>query len=176
MKTQPRVDSRIVRGLDYYTKSVFELITATKDGNLTVCGGGRYDNLVSEIGGPDVPAVGFGMGLERVLMLLDDEGIIIPEPRWYDVFVTYMGNHRADAWRLVQALRGGGLKADMDHCGRSLKAQFKYANKTGAPLTATIGDSEAESRSFRLKNMATGEETTVPETEAVKKVREALEA
>ena len=116
------------------------------------------------------------MGIERVLMLLDSEGIEIPEPRWYDVFVTYMGDHREAAWRLVQTLRDGGLKADMDHCGRSLKAQFKYANKTGAPLTATIGDSEAEARSFRLKKMATGEETTVPEAEAVKTIREWLES
>ena len=171
-----QVDSRIVRGLDYYTKTVFELITATNDGNLTVCGGGRYDHLVNEIGGPEIPAVGFGMGLERVLMLLDAEGIRIPQPRWYDVFVTYMGGNREAAFRLVQTLRAGGFRADMDHCGRSLKAQFKYANKTAAPLTATIGDEEAAAGAFRLKNMETGEESTVPVTEAEARIREALDA
>jgi len=158
-----RVDPRIVRGLDYYTKTVFELITATKDGNLTVCGGGRYDHLVAQLGGPDLPAVGFGMGLERVLMLLDAEGVEIPRPSQYDVFVTYMGANQTAAFRLVQRLRQEGLKADMDHCARSLKAQFKYANKTGAPVCATIGDEEAAGGNVKLKKMSTGEEKTVPE-------------
>ena len=160
------VDSRIVRGLDYYTKTVFELVTATKDGNLTVCGGGRYDNLVEQIGGPSLPAVGFGMGLERVLMLLDSEGIVLPRPNQYDIFITYMGQNRGAAFRTVQDLRAQGIKADMDHCGRSLKAQFKYANKTGAPLSGTIGDDEAAQNALKIKNMATGEEKTVPAAEA----------
>jgi len=166
------VDPRIVRGLDYYTKTVFELVTRTKDGNLTVCGGGRYDHLVQEIGGPDLPAVGFGMGLERVLMLLESEGIQIPEPRWYDVFVTYMGANRGAAFRLVQTLRQSGVRADLDHCGRSLKAQFKYANKTGAPWTAVIGDEEAAAGVVRLKKMETGEEKTVPFNEVANEVKE----
>ena len=166
------VDSRIVRGLDYYTKTVFELITATKDGNLTVCGGGRYDNLVQQIGGPDLPAVGFGMGLERVLMLMASEGIVIPQPRWYDIFITYMGDHRGDAFRMVQELRKQGIRADMDHCGRSLKAQFKYANKTGAPLTGTIGDEEAQTGVIRIKRMETGEEKAIPVSEAAAAIRE----
>lgn len=161
-----RINSRIVRGLDYYTKTVFELITSTPDGNLTVCGGGRYDNLVSQIGGPDLPAVGFGMGIERVLMLMDSEGIPIPEPERYDLFVTYMGNNRMKAFSLVQKLRRDGFKADMDHCGRSLKAQFKFANKTGTKWTGVIGDDEAASDSVKLKNMSTGEETTVPAAQA----------
>ena len=165
------VNPRIVRGLDYYTKTVFELVTRTKEGNLTVCGGGRYDHLVEQIGGPDLPAVGFGMGLERVLMLLDAEGVSIPEPGWYDVFVTYMGENRQHAFELVQSLRRAGLRADMDHCGRSLKAQFKYANKTGAPWTATIGDDEAASGAARLKQMSTGEERTVLWSEAADVIR-----
>ena len=169
-----KVDSRIVRGLDYYTKTVFELITQTPEGNLTVCGGGRYDHLVEQIGGPDLPAVGFGMGLERVLMLLDSEGVQIPEPPTYDVFITYMGDHRLDAFQLSEQLRGAGLRADMDHCGRSLKAQFKYANKTGAPLSATIGDEEAAAGAVKLKNMATKEERTVPLSAAAEAVRDML--
>lgn len=169
-----RIDSRIVRGLDYYTKTVFELITRTKDGNLTVCGGGRYDHLVSQLGGPDLPAVGFGMGIERVLMLLDSEGIVIPRPSQYDVFVTYMGDHRIDAFRLVEQLRAEGLKADMDHCSRSLKAQFKYANKTGASVTATIGDEEAAGGLVKLKNMQNREEKTVETAAAAKAIRELI--
>ena len=170
-----RVNPRIVRGLDYYTKTVFELVTETGDGKLTVCGGGRYDNLVEQIGEQSIPAVGFGMGLERVLMLLDSEGIVIPRPEWYEVFVTYMGENRQAAFSLVQQLRRAGIRADMDHCGRSLKAQFKYANKTGAPFTAVIGDEEAANGTVKIKRMADGEEKTVFVTEACDAVRQMKE-
>jgi histidyl-tRNA synthetase len=169
-----RVNSRIVRGLDYYTKTVFELITETKDGKLTVCGGGRYDNLVAEIGDQDIPAVGFGMGLERVLMLLDSDGAGIPKDPWYEVFVTYMGANRPHAFKLVQMLRADGIRADLDHCGRSLKAQFKYANKTGTQLTAIIGDEEAENGMVKIKSMAGGEECTAPVQEACSVIRSML--
>lgn len=170
-----QIDSRIVRGLDYYTKTVFELITTTKDGNLTVCGGGRYDNLVEEIGGPQLQAVGFGMGIERVLMLMDSEGIEIPRPNQYDVFVTYMGEHQVEAFALVQRLREQGVRADLDHTGRSLKAQFKYANKVGAPITATLGDDEAAQGVIKLKNMQTREEQTVHMADMAQTVRAMLE-
>ena len=170
-----QVNPRIVRGLDYYTRTVFELITETPAGNLTVCGGGRYDHLVSQLGGPDLPAVGFGMGLERVLMLMDAEGIQIPRPDLYEVFVTYMGENRGRAFRLVESLRNAGIAADMDHCGRSLKAQFKYANKTGAPFSATIGEEEAANGTVKLKNMNTKEEKTVPVAEAAETVRKMRE-
>ena len=168
------VDSKIVRGLDYYTKTVFELVTRTRDGDLTVCGGGRYDNLVNQLGGPELPAVGFGMGLERVLMLMDSENSVIPEPALYNVFVTYMGKNRNMAFRFVQTLRDNGIMADMDHCGRSLKAQFKYANKTAAPVTAVIGDDEAASGCVKLKIMATGEENTLPVADAVARIQETI--
>ena len=166
------IDTRIVRGLDYYTKTVFELVTETANGSLTVCGGGRYDHLVSELGGPDLPAVGFGMGIERVLMLLESEGIEIPAPRQYDVFVTYMDNFRDQAFTLVENLRREGIRADMDHCGRSLKAQFKYANKTGALFSATIGEEEASSGTVKIKNMFDKEERTVPLAEAGETIRQ----
>lgn len=174
MKVPYQINHKIVRGLDYYTKTVFELITKTKAGNLTVCGGGRYDHLVEQLGGPDTPAVGFGMGIERVLALLDGEGVVIPRPAQYDVFVTYMGEHRLDAFRLVQIFREAGLKADMDHCSRSLKAQFKYANKTGSPVTATIGDEEAETGTVKLRNMESREEITVQTADAPEAVRNIL--
>ncbi len=166
-----QVDSRIVRGLDYYTKTVFELITSAPDGELTVCGGGRYDNLVSEIGGPDIPAVGFGMGLERVLMLLDEDGVRIPEPPRYDIFITYMGGNALYAFRLTQTLREAGIHADMDHCGRSLKAQFKYANKTGVRWTGIIGDDEAAAGTVKIRNMENGEEMTVPAGDVARVIR-----
>ena len=165
-----QVNSRIVRGLDYYTKTVFELITRTRDGDLTVCGGGRYDHLVDQIGGQEIPAVGFGMGLERVLMLLDSEGIQIPEPERYSIFITYMGDHAADAFRLVHQLRAKGIKADMDHCGRSLKAQFKFANKTGVRWTGVIGDDEAANGVVKIRNMENGEEKTVTPEEACSEI------
>ena len=166
------VNPRIVRGLDYYTKTVFEIVVETPDGKLTVCGGGRYDNLVEQIGDQSIPAVGFGMGLERVLMQLDADGVEIPKPDWYEVFVTYMGANRPQAFALVQQLRAAGIRADMDHCGRSLKAQFKYANKTGAPVTAVIGDDEAASGTVKLKRMSDGEERTVSVEDAAVAVEE----
>ena len=168
------VDSHIVRDLDYYTKTVFELITETKDGNLTVCGGGRYDHLVEQLGGPQLPAVGFGMGIERVLMLLDSDGAVIPKPDQYDVFVTYLDSAKQAAFSLVEQLRRSGIKADMDHCGRSLKAQFKYANKTGAPLSAVLGDDELAAGAVKLKNMQTKEECSPPLAEAADCVRRML--
>ena len=170
-----RVNARIVRGLDYYTKTVFELVTRTEEGNLTVCGGGRYDNLVEQIGDQSIPGIGFGMGLERVLMLLKNEGIEIPKPLWYEVFVTYMGENRPAAFALVQQLRKAGIRADLDHCGRSLKAQFKYANKTGAPITAVIGDEEAANGTVKLKRMADGEEKTVAAADTCEAVKEFIQ-
>lgn len=168
------VDSRIVRGLDYYTKTVFELITQTPEGNLTVCGGGRYDNLVEELGGPSIPAAGFGMGIERLLMLLDSEGVQLPCPDTLDVFVTYMGQAKLAAFRLVEELRAAGIKADMDHCGRSLKAQFKFANKTGAPLTATLGEEELAQGVVKLRDMNTRQERIAPMAEVAEAIHELL--
>ncbi len=170
-----QVNTKIVRGLDYYTRTVFELITRTKEGNLTVCGGGRYDHLVEEIGGPDLPAVGFGMGIERVLMLLENEGVEIPQERLYDCFVTYMGENRVAAFLLTEKLREQGIRADMDHVGRSLKAQFKYAGKTGAPLTAILGDEEVANGQVKLRDMETREEKTVPSEQAAEAVKAMLE-
>lgn len=168
------VDSRIVRGLDYYTKTVFELITQTHEGNLTVCGGGRYDNLVEELGGPSIPAAGFGMGIERLLMLLNSEGVQLPCPDTLDVFVTYMGQTKLAAFRLVEELRAAGIKADMDHCGRSLKAQFKFANKTGAPLTATLGEEELAQGVVKLRDMNTRQERIAPMAEVAEAIHEML--
>ena len=160
------VDPSIVRGLDYYTKTVFELTTDTPTGTLTACGGGRYDKLVEQIGGPSIPAVGFGMGIERVLMLLDqlspeDQKLNVPSSA-PDVFVASLNRVLAvNAFELMLAFRHAGLKADMDHAARSLKAQFKYADKLGAAYVAILGDDEVQKGVVKLRDMRTKEEIEV---------------
>ena len=162
------VDARIVRGLDYYTKTVFEVVTATPGGELTVCGGGRYDGLVEELGGPAIPAVGFGMGIERVLMLLQAQGSgkLAVEDERPQVFVACLGDASLEAFSLLQALRAAGIRADMDHQGRSLKAQFKYADKLGTALVAIVGGDELARGTVKVRDMASREEWELPLAEA----------
>lgn len=158
MGIEYNVDPQIVRGLDYYSKTVFEVI---KDG-LTICGGGRYDYLVEEIGGPKTPAMGFGLGLERLLLTLEEEGIKIEEPNRCDLFIGSMGdNAKLKAMKLAFDLRKEGLKADIDHLGKSVKAQMKYANKIGARFTFVIGDSEIQENMVNVKRMSDGEKFEV---------------
>lgn len=155
------VDPRIVRGLDYYTKTVFEIITNTENGELTVCGGGRYDGLVEQVGGPAIPAVGFGMGIERVLMLLDelDKDNLDVEDERPQVFVACLNKSLSEnAFLLMQSFRSMGLRADMDHQGRSLKAQFKYADKLGARYVAVLGDDEVARGVVKMRNMESRDE------------------
>jgi histidyl-tRNA synthetase len=145
---------------------VFELTTETPNGTLTACGGGRYDKLVEQIGGPAIPAVGFGMGIERVLMLLDQ---LAPEDQRLkvqsnapDVFVASLSQAmNIPAFELTLAFRRAGLKADMDHAGRSLKAQFKYADKLGARYVGILGEDEVTRGVVKLRNMDTKEEWEV---------------
>ncbi len=152
------IDPQIVRGLDYYSKTVFEVI---KDG-LTICGGGRYDYLVEEIGGPKTPAMGFGLGLERLLLTLEQEGIEIKEPNRCDLFIGSMGEAaKLKAMKLAFDLRKEGIKVDVDHLGKSVKAQMKYANKIGARFTFVIGDSEIEENKVKIKRMSDGEQFEV---------------
>ena len=158
MGIEYNVDPQIVRGLDYYSKTVFEVI---KDG-LTICGGGRYDYLVEEIGGPKTPAMGFGLGLERLLLTLEEEGIKIEEPNRCDLFIGSMGdNAKLKAMKLAFDLRKEGLKVDIDHLGKSVKAQMKYANKIGARFTFVIGDSEIQENMVNVKRMSDGEQFEV---------------
>lgn len=173
------VDPRIVRGLDYYTKTVFEVITATPNGELTVCGGGRYDGLVQELGGPAIPAVGFGMGIERVLMLLDalepGECCLQIEDETPQVFVACLNRQLSlQAFSLLRRFREAGLRADMDHQARSLKAQFKYADKLGAKYVAVLGDDEIERGVVKLRDMSTREEWEAPLETAAEALRERL--
>lgn len=152
------VDKGIVRGLDYYAKTVFEIVNKS----ITVCGGGRYDYLIEEIGGPEMPAVGFGLGLERLLMTMVDEGVVIPEPMRFDIFIASMGDDAAlKAASMAHKLRAKGLKVDIDHMGKKLKAQMKYANKVGARYTMILGDDELINDKASLKNMQSGEQVEV---------------
>ncbi len=171
------VDPRIVRGLDYYTKTVFEITTESEQGQLTVCAGGRYDGLVGEIGDVELPAVGFGMGMERVLMLLDDENSrLAVEPETPEVFVACLNKGlAANAFLLLKAFRKAGLRADMDHQGRSLKAQFKYADKLGAQYVAILGDDEVAKGVVKLRNMQTKEEWEEPLADAPRTLRDRVQ-
>ncbi len=156
------IDGTIVRGLDYYTKTVFEIVSKNIGAQGTVCGGGRYNGLVSELGGPDVPGVGFGLGMERLLLLLDNLGIEPGSTEPVDLFVVSIGE-AADMFtqKLVHNLRREGISVDRDYLNRSVKAQMKYANKIGAKHTIVLGDSEIEAGRADVKNMETGALTSV---------------
>ena len=156
------IDARIVRGLDYYTKTVFEIITETPQGNLTVCGGGRYDGLVKELGGPETPGIGFGMGVERMIMVQDLRGTAPKAPDLYDVFVVTLGDDaRVEGVKLVNELREAGIKADLDHSARSMKAQFKYANKLGVKKVIVIAGDELEKGVVKLRDMENSTEAEI---------------
>ena len=156
------VDKRIVRGLDYYTKTAFEIVSNNIGAQGTVCGGGRYDGLIEDIGGPATPGVGFGLGLERLLMVIENSGNAIPEPRLCDLFVAYLGERgEEEAIKLVHILRKAGIKAEKDYLSRSFKAQMKYANKIKAAYVAVIGENEIDGGKAKIKNMADGSETEV---------------
>ena len=153
------VDPHIVRGLDYYTKTVFEVIMQSGREGLALCGGGRYDGLVEELGGPATPAAGFGIGMERILMELKNAGAEPQVPTTTDVYVANLGADMAiPAFTFTQALRKAGVKADCDLAGRSLKAQFKYADKIGARFVAIMGGDEYARGVVKLRNMETKEE------------------
>ncbi len=149
------VDTRIVRGLDYYTKTVFEFICEGIGAQSTVCGGGRYDGLMEQLGGPSLPGIGFGMGLTRIILAMKESGAIKENENAPVLYVAPMGvNARAEAIKIVSKLRARGVYAECDICARSLKAQMKYADKIGAKYTLILGDSELESGKAQLKSMA----------------------
>lgn len=147
----------IVRGLDYYTKTVFEFVTTALGSQGTVCGGGRYDNLISQLGGTPTCGVGFGMGIERLLMLMEAENVIIPERENVKLYIATMGDAAyKKAFEIVSALRDKGVKAEVDHAGRGIKAQFKYADKIHAENVVTLGENELASGIAQIKHMADG--------------------
>ncbi|MDD7718676.1 MAG: histidine--tRNA ligase [Eubacteriaceae bacterium] len=156
------VDPRIVRGLDYYTKTAFEFVTDSNGTQGTVCGGGRYDHLIEEIGGPPIPGVGFGLGIERLLMLMDEKGAEIPQPEPVKAFIAVMGEDaKLFGLKLLRELRQKGVKAEMDTLARNIKGQFKYADRLGAEYTVVIGDNEIAEGIVSIKEMATSQQREV---------------
>ncbi len=152
------VNPTIVRGLDYYTKTVFEFVSTDIGAQSTVCGGGRYDGLIEQLGGQHMPSLGFALGIERLLMLMDAQGIEIEKPATCDIYFASMGdNAQAKAFELTQKVRSASLYAECDVVGRGLRAQMKYADKIGAKFSVVIGDNEIEENKAKLKNMQSGE-------------------
>ena len=156
------VNPLIVRGLDYYTKTVFEFVTDFIGAQGTVCGGGRYDGLIEELGGKHLPSLGFAMGIERLLMLMDKQGIEIPKPSTCDLYVAVMGESASlKSFEIIKAVRSCGLIAETDIVGRGLRAQMKYADKIGAKFSMVLGDNEIEQGKAVIKNMSSGEQTEI---------------
>ncbi|MBQ1715520.1 MAG: histidine--tRNA ligase [Firmicutes bacterium] len=156
------VNPRIVRGLDYYTKTAFEFVSNSIGAQGTVCGGGRYDNLAEEVGGLPIPGVGFGLGKERLLMLMEANGVVIPQPSPCDALIATMGkNARLMGQKLMKDLREKGAKVQMDDLQRNFKGQFKYADRINARYTIVLGDNEIEKGAATLKNMETGDQVEV---------------
>ena len=156
------VDPTIVRGLDYYTKTAFEFITTKIGAQGTVCGGGRYDHLIEEIGGPDIPGVGFGLGKERLLMMMELAGHDFGGTAGPQIFIAWIGDGaREYAVKLLHELRTKGIRAEMDTRERNLKGQMKYADKLGAEYTVVIGEDEVASGELTLKKMSDSTQTKV---------------
>lgn len=157
-----KVNPKIVRGLDYYTKTVFEFVTEEIGAQGTVCGGGRYDGLIEQLGGQHVPALGFAMGIERLLLLMDKQNCDFLTPKSCDLYIATMGDAALDkAMKLTAAMREFGYYAEFDLMGRGVKAQMKYANKLGAAFTVVLGDNELSEGKAKLKEMKSGEETEI---------------
>lgn len=166
------IDPRIVRGLDYYTRTVFEFVSDDIGAQGTVCGGGRYDGLIAELGGAPAPAVGFAAGIERLLLVMEATGVDIPRPEGPTAYLAGLDDAcREKAFGLCVKLRAAGIAAETDHMKRSVKAQFKYADKLGAKYVAVIGGNELESGAMNVKRMATSESETVTFENAVEYFR-----
>lgn len=170
------IDTNMVRGLDYYNHTIFEFITTIDKSELTICAGGRYDSLVEYFGGPETAGFGFGLGLERLLLVLDKQGIELPVEESLDVYIAVLGSGaNGKALELVQAIRYQGFKAERDYLGRKIKAQFKSADTFKAKTVITLGESEVESGQVNVKNNATREEVIVSFEELTKNFAAVLE-
>ena len=156
------VDPHIVRGLDYYTRTVFEFISDALGAQSTVCGGGRYDGLVEEFGGKPTPGLGFGLGLDRIMMAVEAQQVEFPQLSKCEMYIATMGEEaQKKAFLLLGELHRCGIPADTDLCGRGLKAQMKYADKIGAKFTMVLGDNELQQGKAEMKNMKTGEKRKI---------------
>lgn len=162
VEVQYVVDSRLVRGLDYYTRTAFEIMMPEIGAQSSIGGGGRYDGLVAQLGGPAVPGIGFAIGLERVLAALEKQGAVLPGRESLQVFVAVVGEEaRRTGFKIVQELRSRGVSADLDTQNRSLKAQMKYANRLQAAMVAIIGEEELKRGIIQLRDMESGQQHEV---------------
>ena len=170
------VDKTIVRGLDYYKKTAFEIISNDIGSQSTVCGGGRYDGLVEMLGGPKgISGIGFGLGVERLLLTLENNNIEIENPKSTDIYIATIGDAaKTKSFKLIKDLRSNHISADNDHLDKSLKAQFKYSDKLNAKYTVVIGDDELANDTATLKNMKTSEQTTIKLSELVDELKKRL--
>lgn len=154
------INPKIVRGLDYYTKTVFEFVTTDIGAQGTVCGGGRYDGLIEELGGAKTPSLGFAMGIERLIITMEKQGCDFIQPKSCDLYIAPMGeNALVKAMTIAKELREEGFRVEYDVMGRGLKAQMKYADKLNAVFSMVIGDNEIENGTVKIKNMKTGEQS-----------------
>lgn len=167
-----KVNPNLVRGFDYYTETLWEVTAGGLGSQNAVGGGGRYDNLVENLGGRATPGVGFGSGLERLLIALEAQGVQLPRNDRPLVWLAYHGELARDAqWQLLRELREGDIAADMDLSGRSIKSQFKLADREKAAWCIVVGDSEIQSNTLVLKNLQSGEQSSIPKAEVVAKLR-----
>jgi len=158
-----KLEPRLVRGLDYYTRTAFEFISPSLGAQDSIGGGGRYDNLVEYMGGPSVPAVGFGLGIERILLSLPEASVDLREHRLPSVFVAVSGEDMmARGFQVARICRNAGGAAEVESTGRSLKAQMKYADKKSFDCVAILGETEREQDTVTLKNMESGEQDSIP--------------
>ena len=167
-----RVNPNLVRGFDYYTETLWEVTAGGLGAQNAIGGGGRYDNLVEQLGGRPTPGVGFGSGIERLLIALEAQGVTLPrsEPRL--VWLVSHGDAAREAnWKLMAELRGAGIACDMDPSGRSVKSQFKVADREKAAFCVVVGESELESGHVVLKKLTTGEQSTVPRSDLATALR-----
>ncbi|MCT4612295.1 MAG: histidine--tRNA ligase [Clostridia bacterium] len=165
------IDTNLVRGLDYYTRTVFEFISSDLGAQSTVCGGGRYDGLVETLGGKPTPGVGFGMGIERLTMTVKAMGTLNIEDS-KDIYIGAIGeNALAESFKIVNDLRKAGFRAELDHIGRSVKAQMKYANKKNFKYVVILGDDEIEAGKVKMKNMTNSEEIEVAIDEIINNIK-----
>jgi histidyl-tRNA synthetase len=167
-----QVNANLVRGFDYYTGTVWEVTTSGLGAQNAIGGGGRYDSLVENLGGRPTPGVGFGVGLERLLLALDAQGVSLPDPRRPLVWLAAHGEAaKTAAWNLLADLRSQGIAADMDLASRSMKAQLKIADREQAKICLILGDNELAKQEVTLKNLGTGEQSAVALTELVLKLK-----
>ena len=173
---QYKLNPKLVRGLDYYSKTVFEFVSTAIGSQGTVLGGGRYDTLIENLGGPQVPAVGFGSGIERMLLVLENTGKKIPEEAPLGVYVAGLDEEgRKAAFALADKLRKAGVSAEFDHAGRSVKAQFKYAGKAGARFVVVIGSNELQSGEYTVNDMSDSSSACVKAESVLAYLKERLQ-